>query len=87
MTTHATYRLSTDPWTPSAVLANARLGTLTTDHAASNYGLPVLVGDDGVARGPADIEDGTIQLGRDGLTDTEYDAIRAAAASAGFRVC
>ncbi len=84
MTTHATYRLTTDPWMPDSILANSRLGTLTTDHAASSYGLPVLVGDDGVARGPGDIEDAEIQIGRDGMTNAEYDAAVEAARNAGF---
>lgn len=32
-----------------------RRGTLSTDRAESSYGLPVLVGDDGVAYGTAEI--------------------------------
>ena len=32
-------------------------GVLTTDHAASSYGLPVLVRDDGQVLGPNDLDD------------------------------
>ena len=34
---------------------------VTTDHAASSYGIPVLVDADGNAYGPADVQDGTVQ--------------------------
>ena len=34
---------------------------VTTDHAASSYGIPVLVDADGIAYGPGDIQDGTVQ--------------------------
>lgn len=37
-----------------AILIDGTESTLTTEHAASSYGKPVLVGCDGAALGPAD---------------------------------
>ena len=96
MTANCTFRLPTDHWYPDRILDNARLGKLTTNHAASSYGLPVVVGDDGTAYGPADIEDGAIDLTRyagedaDGheinMPAAEYAALKAAASAAGYTV-
>ena len=43
-------------------------GTLTTEHAASNYGLPVFVDDQGEARGSAEVC-ALIVVGRRGVPD------------------
>ncbi len=63
-------------------------GTLTTDHATSNYGLPVVVGDDGTVYGPADLPAGDCLI-EDALGSGHFGdnpALIAAARSAGFVV-
>jgi len=47
-----------DPFSDHAGEERQILGTLTTDHAASRYGLPVVVADDGTVYGPADLPAG-----------------------------
>lgn len=89
MNATCTFRLPGDPWNPAKILDNCRLGRLTTEHAASSYGLPVVVGEDGSAYGTGDVEDGTITLARDaqdGMADEEFDAAVQQAQAAGFRV-
>ena len=50
--------------------------TLTTEHATSSHGIPVLVGEDGVAMGPAD----TCRL----LVESASDEAITSLLSAGF---
>lgn len=56
-------------------------GTLTTDHAESSYGQPVIVGDDGTAYGPGDVYDGHWSGDPKAPRDR---ALETAAAAAGF---
>jgi hypothetical protein len=71
---------------------NDQGATLTTNHAASSYGQPVLVLNDGSqAYGPGDLPAGTIlvidELFCDHLPETEdFHAEVAAARAAGFNV-
>ncbi len=60
-------------------------GTLTTGHAASSYGMPVVVGEDGRVYGPADLPAGDCEIQPDGTSHQHADLIEAAVA-AGFRV-
>lgn len=57
-------------------------GTMTTDHAGSSYGQPVIVGEDGTAYGPGDCLDG----GWAGAPGAPRDRdLEAAASMAGWR--
>lgn len=38
------------------IAGKVRLGTLTTEHSLSSYGLPVLIDEDDNPRGPADVD-------------------------------
>jgi hypothetical protein len=60
-----------------------RHGVLTTEHAASSYGLPVVVGEDGQVYGPAEVPE--INDLHCELSDEAAELI-AAARSAGYRV-
>lgn len=64
---------------PNDLSQYAQPGTLTTDHAASSYGQPVIVAEDGTAYGPGDVLDyaGEPKAPRD-------KAIEAASEAAGF---
>lgn len=48
--------------------------TLTTDHPSSSYGIPVLIGEDNIARGPED----TCNLLISAATDEALAALRRA---------
>lgn len=56
-------------------------GTMTTDHPASSYGQPVIVGENGAAYGPGDIYDGDWSGDMGAPRDR---AMEAAAEAAGF---
>lgn len=66
------------------------VGVLTCDHAASSYGLPVVVMGDGTALGPADIDAplgvGDPDVCADGEVTREWIALCDAARAAGFRL-
>lgn len=82
-------------WTPSRIaslldlIVNDCDGVLTTDHAQSSRGLPVLVRDDGTALGVGEVGELTVDcypdLGHDPLTAEELATI-AAARTAGYTV-
>lgn len=53
---------SWEAWVERLDLTGAQYieGRLTTEHAASSYGLPVFVDEDGEALGPSDIDGGLV---------------------------
>jgi hypothetical protein len=67
------------------------VGIMTTEHAASSYGMPVLVTDDGTAYGPGDMVGRRLHLGDSaddaGLARAErIDAAYAACKAAGWQM-
>jgi hypothetical protein len=93
------FRLPGDPWHPTKILDNIRVGTLTTEHAASTFALPVVVETGtGRAYGSAEIEGGEISLSREWIEvvghecvehpvdDAAFDQAVAAAKAAGYKV-
>lgn len=71
------------------LLINECDGTLTTDHAASSRGLPVVVGSDGAALGSSEVGELTVavypSLGHEPLT-AEQLAVVEAARAAGYQI-
>ena len=72
-------------WTPqsfSTILSESPEGILTTAHAQSSYGMPVIVDTTGQVYGPADILEGkvTVMLPR----DAALPPLLLAAQAAGF---
>lgn len=64
-------------------------GYLTTEHAASSHGIPVVVTRDGVALGSAECPPITIHRDNDDVSigwEAEIDAANEAARAAGYRI-
>ena len=77
----ATFEVLARPFRVETILSDMEAGSLSDEHAASSYGLPVAVGADGTAYGPAEVGRLLLVIDRSDWTADVQDLVRRARAA------